>query len=174
MPVMPKHIEFCVPAAKKVVPSGPDWLHGVKYDGYHGRVERDGKSVRVLSKTGRTWRFPWIVEAASKVRLNRFIIDGEIQGISDFEALHSGKHNEEARLYAFDITVANGDDLRELPLFERKERLSKLLRGRPEASRSAVRTGRDRSRPVQGGLQHGSGGPGLKAPRAPLPATVSS
>jgi hypothetical protein len=31
---MPKHIEFCVPTAKKVVPSIPDWLHEVKYDGW--------------------------------------------------------------------------------------------------------------------------------------------
>ena len=27
-----KHIEFCIPTAKKVVPSGPDWFHEVKYD----------------------------------------------------------------------------------------------------------------------------------------------
>jgi bifunctional non-homologous end joining protein LigD len=139
MPVMSKQFEFCRPAAKKVVPSGPDWIHEVKYDGYRGRLVRDGDGVRLLSKSGLdwTWRFPWIVETAHKIRTSRFTIDGEIvvldvQGISDFDALHSGRHNEEAQLYAFDLVTLDGDDLRDLPLFERKDRLGKLLRGRPE------------------------------------------
>jgi ATP-dependent DNA ligase len=37
-----KHIEFCVPTAKKVVPSRPDWFHEIKYDGYRLSVERAG------------------------------------------------------------------------------------------------------------------------------------
>jgi ATP-dependent DNA ligase len=136
---MPRQFEFCRPAAKKVVPAGPDWIHEVKYDGYRGRVIREGNVVQVRSKAGLdwTWRFPWIVEAASKIRMSRFVIDGEIcvldiQGISDFTALHSGRNNDAAQLYAFDLIAADGDDLRELPLFERKSRLGKLLRGRPE------------------------------------------
>ena len=49
------------------------------------------------------------------------MIDGEavilgVDGISDFDALHSGKHNEEVQLGAFDILVEGGDDLRKLPL----------------------------------------------------------
>jgi bifunctional non-homologous end joining protein LigD len=134
-----KQIEFCYPIAKKAVPAGPDWIHEVKYDGYRGRIIRDGKDARLFSKSGLdwTWRFPWIVETAMKIRMPRFVIDGEIcvldvQGISDFDALHSNKHNEEAQLYAFDITVMDGDDLRDLPLFERKARLGKLLKGRPQ------------------------------------------
>ncbi|WP_349631014.1 hypothetical protein [Bradyrhizobium liaoningense] len=66
-----------------------------------------------------------------------FAIDGEIvvldvRGVSDFDSLHSGKHNAEAQLYAFDLVDLAGDDLRELPLFERKGELGKLLRGRAE------------------------------------------
>ena len=53
-----------------------------------------------------------------------------MQGISDFDALHSNRHNEEAQLYAFDLP--GGDDLRDVPLFERKALLSKLLKGRPD------------------------------------------
>jgi bifunctional non-homologous end joining protein LigD len=65
------------------------------------------------------------------------LADGEIcvldvQGISDFNALHSGRHNDEAQLYAFDCVELEGDDLRDLPPFERKEKLAQLLRGRPE------------------------------------------
>jgi ATP-dependent DNA ligase len=67
----------------------------------------------------------------------RFVIDGEIcvldvQGISDFNALHSNRLNDEAQLYAFDLVAIDGNDLRDAPLFERKAKLTKLLRGRPE------------------------------------------
>ena len=38
-----------------------------------------------------------------------------VDGVSDFNALHLGKHNEEVQLYAFDILALDGDDLRPLP-----------------------------------------------------------
>jgi bifunctional non-homologous end joining protein LigD len=43
-----------------------------------------------------------------KLRQPHLVIDGETvvlgpDGVSDFAALHSGKHNEQARLYAFDM-----------------------------------------------------------------------
>ncbi|MGC0389349.1 bifunctional non-homologous end joining protein LigD [Bradyrhizobium sp. USDA 241] len=139
MAAMPTKFEFCRPAAKKVVPAGPDWIHEVKYDGYRGRVVREGKDVKVLSKAGLdwTWRYPMIVEAALKMKQQRFVIDGEIcvldvRGISQFDWLHSGRYNDDAQLYAFDLVVLDGDDLRDLPLFERKSRLAKILHWRPE------------------------------------------
>ena len=52
-------------------------------------------------------------------------------GISDFNALHSGKHNEEVQLYAFDILALSGGDLRSLPLSMRKAHLERLLARRP-------------------------------------------
>jgi bifunctional non-homologous end joining protein LigD len=134
-----KHIEFCVPTAKKLVPAGPDWIHEVKYDGYRLRVERDGRKVRLITRSGHDWteRFPWIVEAALSNRRNRFIIDGEavvlgVDGISDFNALHSRKHDDEVQLYAFDCLQYEGEDLRALPLALRKTNLAQLLRGRPD------------------------------------------
>jgi bifunctional non-homologous end joining protein LigD len=139
MAAMLQKFEFCKPEAAKAVPDGDDWIHEVKYDGYRGRVVRNGKEVKLLSRSGLdwTWRYPMIVEHALKIRRQRFMIDGEIcvldlQGVSDFDALHSNRHNEEAQLYAFDILVLDGDDLREQPLFERKNRLGQLLKGRPE------------------------------------------
>lgn len=138
MPAVIK-FEYCKPVLAKRVPTGPDWIHEVKYDGYRGRIVRDGRDVKLLSKSGLdwAWRYPFIVETARKLKQQRFIIDGEIcvldvQGISDFGALHSNKHNEEAQLYAFDLVAIDGDDLRDQPLFERKGKLAKLLRGRPE------------------------------------------
>src|SRR6516164_3529577 len=75
--------------------------------------------------------------AARKLHQKRFLLDGEavvlgVEGVSDFDALHSGKHNEEVQLCAFDILVEGGDDLRKLPLSMRKTRLERLLARRPE------------------------------------------
>ncbi|HYD66149.1 RNA ligase family protein [Azospirillum sp.] len=129
--------EYCKPVNAKAVPTGDEWIHEVKYDGYRGRIVRDGRDVKLLSKSGLdwAWRFPWIVETALKIRQSQFIIDGEIcvldvQGISDFNALHSNKHNDEAQLYAFDLVSIGGEDLRDVPLLDRKGRLEKLLRRR--------------------------------------------
>jgi bifunctional non-homologous end joining protein LigD len=65
------------------------------------------------------------------------VIDGEavilgVDGISDFNALHSGQDNDEVQLCAFDILVEGGDDLRRLPLHLRKTNLERLLARRPE------------------------------------------
>ena len=52
--------------------------------------------------------------------------------LATIAALHSGKHNEEVQLCAFDVLVMDGDDLRRLPLSMRKANLARLLRGRPD------------------------------------------
>jgi bifunctional non-homologous end joining protein LigD len=49
-------------------------------------------------------------------------------GISDFDGLHSGKYDEEMRLYAFDILALDGDDPRKLPLSLRKQHFERLLK----------------------------------------------
>ncbi len=65
---MPKSFDFCLPTRATHVPSGPDWLHEIKYDGYRLRLERDGERVRLITRGGYDWtkRFPWIVEGAQK------------------------------------------------------------------------------------------------------------
>jgi bifunctional non-homologous end joining protein LigD len=124
---MPSTFEFCLPTTAANVPERRDWLHEVKYDGYRLRLEREGDRVRLITRGGYDWarRFPRIVEGALKNRIRRFVIDGEavilgVDGIADFNALHSGKYNDEAQLYAFDILALDGDDLRSLPLSMRK------------------------------------------------------
>jgi bifunctional non-homologous end joining protein LigD len=121
------------------VPSSPDWLHEIKYDGYRLRVERNGERVRLITRNGYDWtnRYPWIVEAARKNRIKQFVIDGEavvlgVDGIPDFNALHSRKHDEEVQLYAFDILALDGEDLRGVPLSLRKTNLARLLARRPD------------------------------------------
>jgi bifunctional non-homologous end joining protein LigD len=111
----------------------------VKYDGYRLRLERNGDRVRLFTRNGYDWtkRYPWIVEAALKNRMKQFVIDGEavilgVDGRSDFDALLSGKHNEEVQLYAFDMLAGDGDDMRQLPLSMRKANLARLLARRTE------------------------------------------
>ena len=106
---MPK-FEFCIPTVGNAVPASAEWFHEIKYDGYRIRLERDGSSVPLISRGGYDWtkRFPWIAEAALKNRRKQFVIDGEAvilgaDGVSDFNALHSGKHGSEVQLCAFDV-----------------------------------------------------------------------
>src|ERR1700740_865156 len=134
-----KPFEFCLSTKSTSVPAGPDWLHEVKYDGFRLRLERDGDRVRLITRGGYNWtdRYPWILESALKNRIRQFVIDGEavvfgVDGIADFNALHSRQHDEEVQLYAFDILALDGEDLRSLPLSLRKTNLARLLSRRPD------------------------------------------
>ena len=136
---MLKGFEFCIRTVGITVPDGDNWLHEIKYDGYRLRLERDGDRVSLITKGGYDWskRYPWIVEAALKNRMKQFVIDGEavilgVDGYSDFNALHSGKYNDEVQLLAFDVLAMDGDDLRDLPLSMRKANLARLLARRPD------------------------------------------
>jgi ATP-dependent DNA ligase len=131
--------EFCLPTGSKVVLDGPDWIHEIKYDGDRLRVDRDGDRVRLITRGGYDWtkQYPRIVQAALKNRHKQFVIDGEavilgVDGYSDFNTLHSGQHNEEVQLCAFDVLAMDGDDLRDLPLSLRKANLQRLLARRPD------------------------------------------
>ena len=119
----------CLPTSGKAVPATDAWLHEVKYDGYRLIVARDANRVRLLSRHGYDWtsRFPWVAESARKNRHQQFVIDGEaailgVDGISDFDALHSRRRDEEVQLYAFDCMALDGEDLRKLPVSMRAGR----------------------------------------------------
>ncbi len=60
------------------------------------------------------------------------MIDGEavllgVDGRSDFNGLHSRKHDAEVQLYAFDCLFGDGEDLQRLPLSLRMTNLARLL-----------------------------------------------
>jgi bifunctional non-homologous end joining protein LigD len=76
-------------------------------------------------------------ESALKNRQKHFVIDGEavilgVDGIPDFNALHSRKHDHEVQFYAFDVMALAGDDMRALPLSLRKTNLARLFARRPD------------------------------------------
>jgi bifunctional non-homologous end joining protein LigD len=73
-----------------------------------------------------------ISEAALRNRNSSFVIDGEaelrgVDGRSDFNGLHSRRHDHEVAFYAFDMLVSEAEDLRKLPLSMRKTNLARLL-----------------------------------------------
>jgi bifunctional non-homologous end joining protein LigD len=138
---MLRKVEYqpCIPTRGTKVPVGPDWIHEIKHDGYRLIVQREGKRVRLFTRNGHDWtdHYPLIVEAALKNRSNSFVIDGEavllgVDGVSDFNGLHSRRHNDEVQLYAFDILALDGEDLRKLPLHLRKNNLARLLARRSD------------------------------------------
>jgi bifunctional non-homologous end joining protein LigD len=55
-----------------------------------------------------------------------------VDGVSDFDGLHTRKHDAEVKLYAFDCLALDGEDLRKLPLSLRKTNLARLLARRPD------------------------------------------
>jgi ATP-dependent DNA ligase len=119
------------------------WVHEIKHDGYRLLVRRDGARVRCFTRGGHDWadRFPAIVDAALRLNAQSFLIDGEAviardDGTPDFRALRSRRRGHEAVLYAFDLIAHDGDDLRDLPLTQRKRRLAMLI-GKSE--RRAIR-----------------------------------
>ena len=131
-----RRVEFapCLPTRGISVPAGPDWIHEIKHDGYRITVHRVDKRVRLFTRNGHDWtdRYPLIVEAALRVRIGSFVMDGEAvllgaDGRSDFDGFHSRQHNDEVQFYAFDVLMSEGDDLRKLPLSMRKTSLARLL-----------------------------------------------
>jgi bifunctional non-homologous end joining protein LigD len=119
-------------------PSGAAWCHEIKFDGYRVQLRVEGGEVALNTRKGLDWadKFPAIAKEARD--LPDALIDGEIvaidhNGLPDFSALQAaiadGK-TDKLVYYAFDLLFADGEDLRVLPLRERKARLKRLLEAR--------------------------------------------
>jgi bifunctional non-homologous end joining protein LigD len=100
-------VDPCAPSLAAQPPSGPDWIHEIKHDGYRLIVRRDGPTVRLSTHRGYDWtdRYPAIAVAAAKLRAKSFTLDGEAvvvghDGVARFDALHC-RHKAHDALYAF-------------------------------------------------------------------------
>jgi bifunctional non-homologous end joining protein LigD len=119
-------------------PAGNDWVHEVKFDGYRLQLRIQNGRASLSTRKGLDWtrKFPAIARAA--VDLPDVIIDGEVvainsQGAPDFAALQAALSDgatDKLIFYAFDLLFADGRNLRELPLAERKGRLKNFLTAR--------------------------------------------
>jgi bifunctional non-homologous end joining protein LigD len=106
----------------------------IKHDGYRLQVRRDGEAVRLFTRRGYDWRtrYPAIACTARLLRARSFTLDGEAvvcgpDGVAIFDALHRRGTVSEGMLYAFDLLELDGEDLRALPLVDRKKRLRRLV-----------------------------------------------
>jgi bifunctional non-homologous end joining protein LigD len=122
----------------KEAPSGEQWLHELKYDGYRIGCRIDGASITLLSRNGKDWTeaFPEIARAAKALKVESALIDGEVclllpDGRTSFQALQNLAAGDRSRLvyFAFDLMYLNGRSLVTQPLEARKAALKKILRG---------------------------------------------
>src|SRR5262245_42734228 len=124
----------CLPSKVHTLPSGSQWLHEIKHDGFRVIARKDGERVRLYSRPGNdlTYRFPLIVEALARLRSRSCIIDGEAvccneDGMPSFDRIRYRRHDASVFLYAFDLIEFNGDDLRRDPLEVRKATLASIV-----------------------------------------------
>ena len=121
-------------------PNEAGWVHEIKFDGYRVQARISSGNVAVRTRKGLDWtrKFPAIATACGD--LPDGIIDGEIvaldaNGVPDFAALQAAISEEDTAnlvFFMFDMLFATGEDLRKLPLFERKNRLSAELATLPD------------------------------------------
>jgi bifunctional non-homologous end joining protein LigD len=130
--------DFVEPQLCKLVdraPAGEGWGHEVKLDGYRVQLRVERGRARLLTRRGLDWtsKFPRI--AATAAKLGDALIDGEIcavdgEGRTDFAALQAAIADESTNdlvYFAFDLLFRGREDLRALPVVERKRALKRLL-----------------------------------------------
>ncbi len=126
-------------------PNEPGYRYEVKFDGYRALAAlRDGE-VTIRSRNRLDWSatFPNIAKALTRLDAQEAIVDGEIcaldaDGRSSFQTLQNvmGARGHRTQIddgglvyYVFDLLWLDGEDLRPLPLSERKQRLAALMKG---------------------------------------------
>ena len=139
MPTVLRFIEPCLPSPADHPPSGTNWIHEIKHDGYRLMARRDSVGIRLIIRRGNDWsaRFPLVVEAVNHLKVRSCLIDGEVvccddRGLAIFSTLRRRRNEPDAFLYAFDLLELDGLDMRREPIETRKATLASILRkGKP-------------------------------------------
>jgi len=138
------------PQLQSTPPTGPEWLHEVKFDGFRAQLHLHERGVTIYSRNGHdfTKRFRPIATAVPSLLVQSIVIDAEVvclseDGLPDFYALMGGSTGHPCA-YCFDLLVLDGKDQRERSLIERKVALEALL---TEASNPYLRYSDDFSDP---------------------------
>jgi bifunctional non-homologous end joining protein LigD len=125
--------QLCVSVERP--PSGDNWIHEIKFDGYRVQMRIENGDVTLKTRKGLDWtpKFGAIAKAARA--LPDGIVDGEIvaldhRGSPDFAglqaALSDGK-TDDLIFFAFDLLFLRGQDLRQQSLVDRKQALKGLI-----------------------------------------------
>jgi bifunctional non-homologous end joining protein LigD len=124
----------CLPRSAKEPPSGPEWIHEIKHDGFRILARREAERVRLYTRNGYdfTARFPKIAATVETLSVRSCVLDGEAivvdeRGLWVFEPLRYRTHDHAALLCAFDLLELDGADLRSQPLEQRKATLADPL-----------------------------------------------
>lgn len=121
-------------------PPGAEWIHELKWDGYRILAVLTNRVATLWSRNGIDWtqRMPGVASSVEALGIKDAVFDGEVivgSGMrEDFNALQQALKTgrEDALVYmAFDLIELNGDDLRDLPLLERKAKLKTVLDAAP-------------------------------------------
>ena len=120
-------------------PTGSDWLHETKYDGYRALLAVGGGKCVAYTRSGLDWteKFQSVATAAAALPCHSALIDSEIcaldaAGRPDFSALQAAlKDGGPLVTFAFDLLHLDGADLTSAPLTERKAKLGVLLAAAP-------------------------------------------
>ncbi|ESY03113.1 ATP-dependent DNA ligase [Mesorhizobium sp. LNJC399B00] len=131
-----KFIPPLMPTLMEKPPEGDAWIHEIKFDGYRSQIIIDEGGIRIFTRRGLDWtsKYRDLVKAAEGLRVESAILDGEVivtneAGLSDFRALRSAITRRQHDLYfvAFDLLHLNGQDLRDMPLQDRREILEAMI-----------------------------------------------
>jgi DNA ligase D-like protein (predicted ligase) len=123
-------------------PSGPGWLHEIKFDGYRMAARISDGQVALLTRSGLDWtaKYPSIVAALKKLKVHSAYIDGELcgvgpDGIPSFaltQAATDGTVRVHLIYFAFDLLYIDGEAISFMALIERKTRLQRMLAKPPK------------------------------------------
>ena len=135
--ILPPFVESCLATLASGAPSGPGWLHEIKHDGYRLQARIEGRTVRLLTRSGLDWtdRFGSVARALRHLALPAALLDGEVvvedaRGVSSFSALQddlAGGRDDRFVYHLFDALHLNGRDLRGAALRDRKAALAAVL-----------------------------------------------
>jgi bifunctional non-homologous end joining protein LigD len=132
----PGFIQPALATKTEKVPGGERWIHEIKFDGYRVQLHIINDDIKVFTRRGNDWtkRFRKIANDAYLINAASAIIDGEVvvpaeDGTTDFSVLQNELkgRSEKLVMVAFDLLYLNGQDLRKVPLIERKAVLQKLI-----------------------------------------------
>lgn len=117
--------------------SHPDWIFELKFDGFRSVVQVEHGRCKLSSRNGNQFKSFAALNASipTELRTESAVLDGEIvcldqHGKSQFEDLLFRR--AEPRFVVFDAPSINGEDLRYLPLTDRKLRLRSVVPQRGE------------------------------------------
>ena len=138
---MLRFIEPCLPSPADRPPSGTNWIHEIKHDGYRLMARRDSVGIRLITRRGNDWsdRFALVVEAVTHLKVRSARSFAAMRpGFARFDVLRRRRNEAVAFLFAFDLLELDGADLRREPLEVRKATLANHPTAEP-ARRAAER-----------------------------------